>query len=221
MNPLKYMKLKHSLRWSLFILNVVVITFFGILIFFLAFGIPGQVSLYAKYAKTTAVTSSKNTTITGKQISFGIPIRLKIPKLKIDAPIKSLGLAADGSMAVTKGPYDVAWYNQWPRPGEKGSAVIAGHYGRWKNGAISVFNKLNTLVKGDKVSIEDDKGAIIYFIVRESKIYKLDADASNVFTSNDGKSHLNLVTCIQDKVTRKYPNRLVVFTDKEILTGSK
>lgn len=84
-----------------------------------------------------------------------------------------------------------------------------------------MFNTLNTLVTGDKISIVDDKGATISFIVRETKIYKLDADASNVFYSTDGKSHLNLVTCIQDKVTKKYPNRLVVFTDKEILTGAK
>jgi uncharacterized membrane protein len=77
------------------------------------------------------------------------------------------------------------------------------------------------LVKGDKIFIEDDKGIIISFIVRESKIYALDADASEVFYSTDGTSHLNLITCIQDKVTKKYPNRLVVFTDKEILMGAK
>ena len=210
------MKVKTSLRWSLFFVNVIVIIFFVMLIFFLAFGVPGQ---FSSYAKMTSLTSGQSTTsiqniFSGKQISIGLPIRLKISKLKIDAPVKSLGLTSDGAMDATKGPYDVAWYKFGPRPGEKGSAVIAGHYGRWKNGAISVFNKLNTLVKGDIVSVKDDKGTIISFVVRESKLYAPTADATNVFYSNDGKSHLNLVTCVQDKISKKYTKRLVVFTDK-------
>ncbi len=207
------MKLKNSLRWSLFFINVIVIIFFSLLIFFLAFGVPGQSS----YTKAISPTSSKIT----QEVRIWLPLRLKISKLKIDAPIKSLGLTHDGAMDVTKGPYDVAWFNLWPRPGEKGSAVMAGHYGIWKNGAVSVFNKLNTLVTGDKISVLDDKGVMISFIVRKSKVYPLDANASDVFYSNDEKSHLNLITCVQDKVSKKYTKRLVVFTDKEILIGAK
>lgn len=74
---------------------------------------------------------------------------------------------------------------------------------------------MNKLRKGDKLSIKDDKGTIITFVVRESKTYYPNADASDVFYSSDGKSHLNLVTCIYDTVSRTYPKRLVVFTDKE------
>ncbi len=207
------MKFKKILFWPLFFVNIIIVMFFSLLAFFLAFGLPGQ----ASYTKTIVPTNSE----VKEKVRTWLPVRLKISKLKIDAPIKYVGLTPDGAMDVSKSPNDVAWYTLWPRPGEKGSAVIAGHYGRWKNGAISVFNTLNTLVTGDKISIVDDKGATISFIVRETKIYKLDADASNVFYSTDGKSHLNLVTCIQDKVTKKYPNRLVVFTDKEILTGAK
>lgn len=218
MSHLKYMKLKYSLWGSLFFVNVIVIIFFVILIFLLAFGVPGQ---YSSYAKTTSSVSRQSVVslqniFSGKQISIGLPIRLKISKLKIDAPVKSLGLTSDGAMDTTKGPYDVAWYKFGPRPGEKGSAVIAGHYGRWKNGAISVFNKLNTLVKGDIISVKDDKGVIISFVVRESKLYAPTADATDIFYSNDGKSHLNLVTCVQDKISKKYTKRLVVFTDKVI-----
>jgi hypothetical protein len=38
-----------------------------------------------------------------------------------------------------------------------------------------------------------------------------------IFTSKDGKSHLNIITCdwAWNKNTKHYPNRLVVFTDKE------
>jgi LPXTG-site transpeptidase (sortase) family protein len=120
-------------------------------------------------------------------------------------------------MGTPKGPFDVAWFNLGPRPGEVGSAVIAGHYGRWKNGSGSVFDNLNRLKKGDKIYIEDKKGSIVTFVVRESKIYNPNANAADVFYSMDGKAHLNLITCegIWDNVRKTYSNRLIVFTDKE------
>ncbi len=212
------MKLKKLLRWSLFIINVIVIIFFLLLLFFLVFGVPEWFYSYAKTSDQSVVVSPQSVFSVEQ---FWFPVRIQILKLNIDAPVLPVGLTVDGAMDVTNTPYDAAWYKLGPRPGEKGNAVIAGHYGRWKNGAISVFNKLDTLVKGDRISIVDDKGVVISFIVRESKVYAFDADASDVFISNDGISHLNLVTCIQDKITKKYPNRLVVFTDKEVFTGAK
>jgi LPXTG-site transpeptidase (sortase) family protein len=117
-------------------------------------------------------------------------------------------------MDISNGPANVSWYDLGPRPGQKGSAVIAGHNGIRKNGDISVFHDLNMLRKGDIVSIKNDTGEIIFFVVRESKIYKKNANTTDVFTSNDEKSHLNLITCIFDPISKTYPNRLVVFTDK-------
>ena len=120
-------------------------------------------------------------------------------------------------MDVPKGKSNVGWFQLGPRPGEIGSAVIDGHYGVWKNGKVSVFNNLHKLRKGDTLSIKDEKGAIITFIVRESRIYSQYEDASDVFDSNDGKAHLNLITCqgAWNKVNKNYLNRLVVFTDRK------
>jgi sortase (surface protein transpeptidase) len=146
----------------------------------------------------------------------GKPMRLKIPGINIDSAVEYVGLTSDGAMDVPENQDDVAWFERGQRPGENGSAVIAGHYG-WKNGRASVFDNLHKLREGDKLYIEDDKGVIIYFVVRESRIYDPNADASDVFGSNDGKSHLNLITCegTWDKVSKSYSKRLVIFTDKE------
>jgi LPXTG-site transpeptidase (sortase) family protein len=151
-----------------------------------------------------------------QKVSIGLPVRLKISGLSIDASIASAGLTADGTMDIPKDPDNVAWYNLGPRPGEVGSAVIAGHYG-WENGHGSIFNNLHTLVKGDKISIDDEKGVKTTFVVRENRLYDPNAEASSVFRSRDGKSHLNLVTCegVWDQAKQSYSNRLVVFTDKE------
>ena len=145
-----------------------------------------------------------------------LTLRLKIPKINIDAAVVFVGLTPQGAMDVPKGPNDVAWFNLGPRPGEIGSAVISGHYG-WKNNIPAVFDNLHKLRKGDKVYVEDKNGATITFVVRELRTYDQNEDASDVFGSSDGKAHLNLVTCTGtwNKAQKSYSKRLVVFTDKE------
>ncbi len=149
--------------------------------------------------------------------NINLPVRLKIPGIGVDAAIESLGLTAAGSMDTPKGPDNVAWYALGTRPGEQGSAVIAGHYGKWKNGQGSVFDDLHKLNKGDKLYIEDDKGMIITFVVRESRNYDPNADAIEVFSSDDERAHLNLITCegIWNKAEKSFSQRLVIFADKE------
>jgi LPXTG-site transpeptidase (sortase) family protein len=147
--------------------------------------------------------------------AVGIPIKLKIPAMSIEANIDLMGLTADGDMEAPKVLSDTGWYKLGPRPGATGSAVIAGHYGDSRNKIDSAFDNLHTLKKGDEVSIVDDTGETIVFIVQMTRILGRDDDAKSVFISNDSKSHLNLVTCHgtweQDEQT--FSDRLVVFTD--------
>ena len=120
-------------------------------------------------------------------------------------------------MDAPKGPDDVSWYNLGVRPGEIGSAVIAGHYGVWKNGDVSVFENLTKLKKGDKVSVINEDGSEVVFVVRETKTFLSTDNTQTVFSSTDGKAHLNLITCqgLWNKNDKSYSNRYVVFTDKE------
>lgn len=186
---------KISLKWSLLVLGAVSIFFFAIIV------LPSQ-------------DNSQQTFSTGKQINLELPARLKIPGLDINTSIEAVGLTADGAMEVPKGPVDVAWFDQGPQPGEKGSAVIAGHSG-WKNGLPAVFDNLSTLQKGDKIYVENNQGRLSTFVVRESRKYDPKADAQSVFLSNDGKAHLNLITCIGawNAAEKSRSERLVVFAD--------
>ncbi len=149
------------------------------------------------------------------QAHVGLPARLKIPKLNINAAIEYVGLTPSGLMNVTKSLDTVSWFKFGQIPGLNGSAVIAGHSGE-ANGVTAVFNDLHRLQPGDKLSVEDDKGASITFVVRGSRSYDPAADASTVFGSNDGASHLNLITCegIWNNTSKSYSKRLVVFTDR-------
>ncbi len=148
-------------------------------------------------------------------VTSGVPLRLKIPKLAIDSAVDPVGVTPTGAMDIKKNPDGVVWFQQGPRPGDSGSAVMAGHYG-WENGKGSVFNDLHTLQPGDKLYVEDDRHMIITFVVRESQRYDPDTDASDVFSSSDDTPHLNIVTCdgTWDHAKQSYSKRLVVFADK-------
>lgn len=145
----------------------------------------------------------------------GSPLRLKIPRLKVDAALEYVGFTSQGALGAPSGPTTAGWYDQGPRPGEKGSAVIDGHLD-WINGQTAVFANVHRLQKGDDLYIEDDKGVTTTFVVRELRTYGKSENDSNVFISNDGRAHLNLITCqgVWDKASKSYSNRLVVFADK-------
>ncbi|MEX2006604.1 MAG: class F sortase [Candidatus Saccharimonadales bacterium] len=161
-------------------------------------------------------TASLHKPETVEEVSYGLPMRLKIPKINIDARLDNVGLTPQGDLDVPKGPANAAWYHLGVRPGQKGSSVIVGHFG-YKNRIPAVFDNLHKLQEGDNLYVEDEKGATISFVVRESRKYEPNADASSVFLSNDGKAHLNLITCqgVWNETQKSYSTRLVVFADKE------
>jgi sortase (surface protein transpeptidase) len=176
---------------------------------------------------TNAQRAIATTTIAAGKISpsvasatIGLPMRLIIPKLDIDANFQDTGLKPDGTMEVPSTIYVVGWFTGSVRPGEKGVAIVTGHIAQVRGGVVTkpgVFSNLSALGVGDTLSVVDDKGASITFVVRAVRSYDPTADATDVFTSTDGGAHLNIITCegtwIQSRLS--YTQRLVVFTDKE------
>lgn len=151
------------------------------------------------------------------EMDYGLPLRLKIPSINVDATISPLGLTPEGDMESPSEPQAVGWYKFGPHPGDKGSAVIAGHYGPRRNGGGSVFDDLQKLNKGDKLYVEDEERATAIFVVRETRRYDPEANALDVFASNDDRPHLNLITCegVWNENLKTYSSRLVVFADRE------
>lgn len=146
-------------------------------------------------------------------VKKGVPIHLSIPAIGIDTQIEKVGLTSNGAMDVPKGRINAGWFELGTRPGEMGSAVIAGHSG-WKGNLSAVFDNLDKLHKGDKIFVKDDKGEVMTFVVREGRLYSPTADSVEIFNTKDG-SHLNLITCagIWSEVTKTSSKRLVVFAD--------
>lgn len=145
---------------------------------------------------------------------MGLPSRVAVPVIGVDTTTVAVGIAADGTMEIDKNTERTAWYKLGPKPGEVGSAVIAGHYG-WVRNQPSVFNNLSTLKANDTVQVYDDQNNLAIFVVKEVRSYDPTADATEVFRSSDGKAHLNLITCegTWNESLQTYSQRLVVFTD--------
>lgn len=158
-----------------------------------------------------------NTTTHNIIVRPGLPVRLKIPKINVNAAIEYVDLTPQGEMGAPKDLSKVAWFNLGPRPGERGDSVIDGHFG-WVKNTVVVFNDLDKLQKGDKIYVQDDKGASFTFVVQMLRSYGKTEDTSSVFISNDKKAHLNLITCegVWNETQKTYSGRLVVFSDKEL-----
>lgn len=146
------------------------------------------------------------------ETSFGLPVALIIPSINVNSKIQYLGITSKGEMEVPNNINDVGWFKLGSRPGEKGSAVIAGHF-NGENNQEGVFANLNKLKAGDKLSIEDKTGKSVTFIVQKKELYD-SGYADDVFNQS-GDAHLNLVTCdgLWDEAKKSYTKRLVIFSD--------
>jgi LPXTG-site transpeptidase (sortase) family protein len=139
-------------------------------------------------------------------------MRLSIPAIKVEANIQEVGVNSKGEMDVPGNIFEVGWFKLGPKPGEKGSAVISGHF-NGKNNEAGVFIDLDKLKVGDKVYVEDGKGFSTSFVVRETQTY-IPGYADDVFSKGEGV-YLNLVTCdgVWDGGKKSFSKRLVVYTD--------
>ena len=149
-----------------------------------------------------------------KSVSNGVgrPSRLMIPAIGVNAAIEQIGLTPSGAVGVPEGAVNVSWFSQSPRPGQVGSAVISGHYGIWKNGNHSVFDRLPLLKIGDTLSVVDENGITHSFAVQDMRVYGKDEVVPQIF-NRTGTAYLNIITCYGTYLPNQktYSHRLVVF----------
>jgi LPXTG-site transpeptidase (sortase) family protein len=163
----------------------------------------------------TPVVATKPTDLPGSTPAVGVPLRLLIPRIGVNAPIEDAGITAQGDLATpTKNPWDdVGWYSNGPRPGEQGSAVINGHLDR-PGGYPAVFWNLRQLHAGDEVLIVNAQGKSVRFRVARIASYPpQEAPLEDIFSATGG-AYLNLITCAGTWIPAQHQTtlRLVVYT---------
>ncbi len=207
--------MKNIFRWKLSAVTAVGFTVF-------AFFVPALPTLSFHRASDLQIADLNHARPVAKTANFstqvlspsGLPLRLRVPSINVEATIEYVGLTKGGAMDVPKLHPNVAWYSLGTRPGNDGSAVIAGHYSWKKSGGRGVFGNLNQLRRGDRIYIDDDAGKSLIFIVQSNRLYDFDADAGEIFSRNDG-AYLNLITCAGtwDQSKQSSTQRRVVFAE--------
>jgi sortase A len=159
-------------------------------------------------AKDTVTTSEQ------KVAEPGLPVRLSIPKIGVNAAVEYVGMDAKGNMDVPKKDENVAWYQPGFRPGSVGNAVLAGHLDT-RAGTPAVFYELSSLIPGDKIIVTDDQGQTHTFVVTKKEKYPFDSFPLQEVFGPFEKARLNLITCegVFSSAQRTYSHRTVVYSE--------
>lgn len=141
--------------------------------------------------------------------SGGVPERVEIPSVGVNARVGGLGLLPDGALDAPKNPDDLGWYQLGPKPGERGNALIDGHVD-WA-GKVRAFWYLKKLTPGDNIVVTDSTGNKHEFAVEWLKWYDAGAPVQDLFAQSD-RAELTLITCGGqfDQSTHQYLSRLAV-----------
>ena len=162
-----------------------------------------------------------------------VPLELKIPSLKVDAPVLGVGLTSGNEMDAPKGPigdpvwHTAFWYRGSGLPGESGTATIAGHVND-PLGRDEIFAHLQDLQPGDLIIIHYTKPNINFtFSVDQVEVYSLQESSDPAVLAQiygtgpvsgtapqpsvDGLSHLTLITCAGNIVNGQFDHHVVVY----------
>jgi sortase A len=142
-----------------------------------------------------------------------IPKRIKVARVGIDAAIEQVGVLPNGAMDVPKDDWRVGWLNSGYLPGEKGSAVMAGHVDNLQG--VAVFHPLHDMKRGDQVEVTRSDGSVLTFVVIDTQVYRTEKAPIQQIFGPSSRARLNLITCTGyfDPKRRTHIDRLVVYTE--------
>jgi sortase (surface protein transpeptidase) len=124
---------------------------------------------------------------------LALPVRLQIPAIGVSTSLVKLGRLPDGSLEVPKDWDTAGWYDQGPRPGQPGPAVILGHVDS-KTGP-AVFYQLRALRPGDTVRVGLADGRTLAFRVLRVQRYPKDEFPTQAVYFPTLHRELRLITC--------------------------
>jgi sortase (surface protein transpeptidase) len=136
---------------------------------------------------------------------------LRIPAIGVSTPLARLGRLRDGSIEVPHDSNTAGWYDQGPRPGQPGPAVILGHVDS-KTGP-AVFYRLRALRPRDIIRVGLADGRILIFRVQRLERYPKDEFPTQAVYFPTLDRELRLITCGGefDSAAGSYRDNIVVY----------
>ncbi|MEU6776772.1 class F sortase [Streptomyces sp. NPDC046759] len=149
----------------------------------------------------------------GTSLPRSTPVRLRIPKIAVNAPFTTLTIGASGQLKPPPAGDTnlVGWYAKGAAPGEKGTAIIAGHVDTKTSAAV--FANLGELRRGDHFSVERADGRTARFVVDDAETFDKDDFPSKRVYADAERPEARLITCAgaYDHTAKDYTENLVVF----------
>ena len=141
------------------------------------------------------------------------PVRLRLPRLHIDAAVLPVSVGPDGLLGVPANPRQLGWWSGSAGPGlATGSVVIDGHVDSATLGLGALF-RLREARPGDEVVLENAKGeSTEYTVLARRSHAKTSLPVAEVFAT-DVPPRLVLLTCggAFDQGTHHYADNIVVY----------
>ncbi|MFE0672384.1 class F sortase [Streptomyces sp. NPDC058867] len=145
--------------------------------------------------------------------------RVRIPSIRVDAPLMGLGLTPSGSLDVPPAERTnlAGWYEAGTTPGETGTAILAGHVDNADGPAV--FYRLGALRRGSTVEVDRRDGGTAVFTVDSVEVYDAEDFPDEKVYGAAGRPELRVITCGggYSRATG-YQGNVVVFAH---LTGSR
>lgn len=146
------------------------------------------------------------------------PGRIRIPSIRVDAPLVGLGLDRAGHLEVPpRDRRDLAgWYREGTTPGATGTAVIAGHVDDATGPAV--FYHLGALRRGASIEVPRADGRTAVFTVHAVEVHDASTFPDTRVYGPSSRAELRVITCGGGFSPRTgYRGNVVVFAH---LTGT-
>ncbi len=147
------------------------------------------------------------------------PDRIRIPAIRVNAPLTGLGLTKTGSLDAPPAARGnlAGWYEAGTTPGERGTAIVAGHVDNADGPAV--FYGLGALTKGSTIEVDRRDGRVAVFTVDAVEAYAAKDFPDQKVYGPARRPELRVITCGGGySRTTGYQGNVVVFAH---LTGSR
>ncbi|MFF4830298.1 class F sortase [Streptomyces sp. NPDC001315] len=123
------------------------------------------------------------------------PDRIRIPSIRVNAPLMGLALTSSGSLDVPPaGEKNLAgWYEAGTTPGETGTAIVAGHVDNADGPAV--FYDLGAVKKGSTIEVDRRDGSVALFTVDAVEVYEAKDFPDKKVYGAAKRPELRVITC--------------------------
>jgi sortase (surface protein transpeptidase) len=148
-----------------------------------------------------------------------VPTRIRIPSIRVNAPLMGLSLTRSGSLDVppARNKNLAGWYEAGTMPGETGTAIVAGHVDNAEGPAV--FYDLGALKRGARIDVDRRDGSVAVFTVDAVEVYAANNFPDDKVYGAAPRPELRVITCGGGySKNTGYLGNVVVFAH---LTGSR